>query len=222
LVPGLVVLFDFVGVEAVGTATIALLAIGLNGARAYDRDGLVDRPAAGWLALTSAPTALLFGWLVAGRLDADVFVSLLGVLLILLAVLVAFGRTIPQSAPDGEPGRGALLGGGLVVGAVSGTFAVGAGLLTVPLMMRVRHLQAHRAAATTAAAGIAGSLAATIGHTLASNVVWAKLPPLLLGALVGSTLGARMAGRLSAREVTNLLVAGLITAAIPLLFKAVG
>ncbi len=220
LVPGLVVLFDFAGVEAVGTSALALAVIGLNGARVYDRDGLVDRPAAASIALTAAPMALLFAWLVADRLDGDLFLVLLGLLLLALAVLVIVGRA--RGAPESvrEARRAPLVIGGTVIGAVAGTFAVGAGLLTVPLMTRVRGLQPHRAAATTAAAGVAGSVAGSVGHSLAGNPVWSKVPAVLFGALLGSSAGARLAGRLSPAAITNLLVAGLIAAAVPLLVEA--
>ena len=51
LIPGMVLLFGFEGVEAVGTGAVALAVIGATGAAAYDKQGLVARPVAGWFAL---------------------------------------------------------------------------------------------------------------------------------------------------------------------------
>ena len=59
LIPGLVLLFDLDGAEAVGTGAITLLAIGASGAWAYDREGLVDRRGAAWFSITSVPIAML-------------------------------------------------------------------------------------------------------------------------------------------------------------------
>ena len=218
LIPGLVLLFDFEGVEAVGTGTVTLLAIGITGAINYDRVRLVHRHAAGWFAMGSVPAALLCAWFVADRIDADLFTSALGFVLIALAIFVVLA---PHSTADdeeiSEPRRGRLALGGLGVGVLSGTFAVGGGLLTVPHLTSVQKLRPHRAAATTSATAMMASLAGATGHTIAGNVVWSRAALLVAGAIVGSTLGARLAGRLPARAVLIGLAAGLIVAGASLL-----
>ena len=222
LIPGLILLFDLQGAEAVGTGTIALAAIGVTGALAYDREGLVARPVAGWFALGSVPAALLTAWFVAARIDSDVFVSVLGFLVLGLAVFVVV--TPPVVDPIGEPGVAArplpLTMGGAIVGVTSGTFAVGGGLLTVPIISRVQRLGPHRAAATTASTAMASSLAASLGHTLSGNVVWSKAVVLVVGSFVGASAGARVAGGLRPRTVLVLLAAGLVAAGVPLLVEA--
>ncbi|MEO0494140.1 MAG: sulfite exporter TauE/SafE family protein [Actinomycetota bacterium] len=220
LIPGLVLLFDLDGVEAVGTGAVTLAAIGVGGARTYDRAGLVDRRAAGWFAAGSVPAALFFAAIVADRIDADLFVDLLGVLLLLLAVFVL---VMPTSFPDAEPPDDRSLRllpiAGVGVGFLGGTFAVGGGLVTLPVLARLRRLEPHRAAATTAATAMLGSLASSTGHAIAGNVEWATALALAIGALAGSTFGARRAGRLPPRAVLLLVAAGLLATGIPLLLR---
>ncbi|MEM8705609.1 MAG: sulfite exporter TauE/SafE family protein [Actinomycetota bacterium] len=220
LIPGLVLLFDLEGVEAVGTGAVTLAAIGLGGARTYDRAGLVDRSAAFWFAVGSVPSALFFSAVVADRIDGEVFVDLLGALLLALAVFVVAMPTTPDD--QGPPSRRSLQAmpaGGVVVGFLGGTFAVGGGLVTLPFVGRLRRLTPHRAAATTSATAMLSSLASSTGHTIAGNVAWSNASVLVIGALIGSTLGARHAGRLPARLVLALVAAGLIVTGVAVLLR---
>lgn len=224
MVPGLLLLFDLEGAEAVGTGAVALMIVGFGGAVAYDRRGLVHREVAGWFAVGAVPAAMATGWLLAKRIDTQVFTGALGVLLAALAIFVLSGRFRAEGGADGSPmapRRGALAAWGLTIGATSGTFAVGGGLVTVPLLARLQGLAPHRASATTTATAMASSAAASVGHTVAGNVVWGHAAVLVLGAFVGSTLGARLAGRLAERTILVLLAGGLSAAAVPLLVDAV-
>ncbi len=223
LIPALVVIFDIDGVQAVGTGAVALAVIGLTGARNYDRSGLVNRPVAGWFSLASIPMAIGCGWLLANRIDSEVFVGVLGVLLLVLGVLVLLAPAVrePVGAPGVPPRRIALLVGGAGVGAMSGTFSVGGGLVTVPYISRIQHLGPHRAAATTAMASMASSSAAALGHSIAGNVLWDDAAILVVGAFLGASVGSRQAGRLAPRAVLGLLSAGLIVAAVPLIVRSI-
>ena len=150
LIPGLVLLFDLDGAAAVGTGSVTLLVIGASGAVAYDRRGLVDRRAAVWFASGSLPVALLCGLVVASRIDRDAFADLLGILLLGLAVFVVCMPTqhrVHDVPPDAVPRP--LPPAGAFVGFLSGTFAVGGGLVSLPILARIRGLEPHRAAATT-------------------------------------------------------------------------
>jgi uncharacterized membrane protein YfcA len=221
MIPGLVLLFDLQGANAVGTGAVALMVIGLTGARSFDRSGLVVRPVAGWFALGSVPVALLAAWLLANRINAGAFNGILGALLVALGALVAIGPSLDQADGGEIPARpGPLSASGALVGLTSGTFAVGGGLITVPLLSRLQNLAPHRAAATTTATAMAASAAASIGHTVAGNVDWAKAGVLSLGAVTGALLGAQVAGRLSQRTVSVLLAVGLFSAGVPLLVEA--
>ncbi len=223
LIPGLALLFGLQGAEAVGTGVITLACLHAGGALAYDRQGLVVRRVAAWWALGAAPVALLSGWLLTNRFDSDLLLTLIGLLMMALALFVvtgsmaANGRT-PSSGPGNalRPRVGPLLAGAVGVGFLNGTFAVGGGLITVPYLATVQRLPAHQAAATTAAAGTVASSSAGVGHGLAGNIVWSYAPLLMIGAVIGSTLGARLAVRLSPRTVMALLSAGLVMAGAPL------
>ena len=220
LIPGLVLLFDLDGVEAVGTGALTLAAIGIGGARTYDRAGLVDRPAAGRFVIGSIPAAFLCGTFLAGRIDSEVLVDLLGVLLVILAVFVVTMPTDYDTSGGARPGSLTMMPvGGVVVGFLGGTFAIGGGLVTLPFVGRLRRLAPHRAAATTAATAMASSIASSAGHSIAGNVRWGHVLVLVPSALIGSTLGATHAGRLHPRTVLALVAGGLLTAGVPLLLR---
>lgn len=220
LIPGLVLLFDLDGVEAVGTGALTLAAIGIGGARTYDRAGLVDRPAAGRFVLGSIPAAFLCGTFLAGRIDSDVLIDLLGALLLILAVFVVTMPTEYHTSGSIHPNAlTAMPAGGVIVGVLGGTFAIGGGLVTLPFLGRLRRLAPHRAAATTAATAMASSLASSAGHSIAGNVVWNHVLVLVPSALVGSTIGATYAGRLHPRAVLALVAGGLVAAGVPLLLR---
>lgn len=222
MIPALILLFDLDGAEAVGTGAVALTTIGLSGAIAYDRKGMVERSAAGWFALGSVPVALLCAWQLANRIDGGAYNLLLGLLLIGLAALVIFG---PRPTEDGQAALPArperLMPAGALLGAMSGTFAVGAGLITIPVLSRLQRLSAHRATATTSATAACGGLAGSLGHTIAGNVRWTYALALAVGAFLGSRIAAtKVHHRLSANTLLGLVAVGLIAAAIPLLINA--
>lgn len=221
MIPGLVLLFDLQGATAVGTGAVALMVIGLTGAASYSRSGLVAWPVAAWFAAGSVPLALLSAWLLANRIDADAFIGILGALLLVLAVVVITGRHRHRAGgPELEPRPDRLVPAGAVVGITSGTFAVGGGLVTVPLLERVQHMVAHRATATTSATAWASSLAGSVGHSIAGNVEWDTAGVLAGAAMVGSLAGARVAGRLAPGAVRALVAVGLVAAGVPLVVDA--
>ena len=225
LIPGLALVFGLDGAEAVGTGVVTLACLHAAGALAYDRRGMVVRPVAAWWALGAGPVALLSGWLLTNRLESDVLLTIIGLLMIALAVFVV-ARPVGRDGSAGSSAGGTgsteprvlpLLVGASGVGFLNGVFAVGGGLVTVPYLARVQRLSAHRAAATTAAAGTVASSAAAAGHALAGNIVWSHAPLLMLGAVIGSSTGARMALKLPPRTVMGLLSAGLVVAGAPLI-----
>ncbi len=221
MIPALVLLFDLEGATAVGTGAVALMVIGLTGAVSYSRSGLVAWPVAGRFALGAVPTALLAAWLLANRIDAEAFVGILGVLLLLLAVAVLATRTRPADVVERPAASRRLVLSGALIGLTSGTFAVGGGLVTVPLLERLQRMRTHRATATTSATAMASSFAGSTGHTIAGNVRWAEAGVLMVAAMTGSVAGARLAGRLAPATVRALVATGLIGAGVPLLLDAI-
>jgi len=227
LIPALALVFGLDGPQAVGTGAATLALIHVSGALTYDRRGLVARPVAGWFAVGSVPVALLTGWLLTNRFESEFLLAVIGALLVMLALFVVVRPLLfdrPKlgtgSAVSIPPRIGRLVAGGVGVGFLSGTFAVGGGLVTVPYLAQVQKLTAHRAAATTAAAATAASFASAIGHSAAGNVVWTHTPLLVLGAIAGASAGARWAGRLSEGTVLGLLSLGLVVAGLPLMIGA--
>ena len=113
-------------------------------------------------------------------------VDLLGLLLLALAGFVVFLPTRYDASE--EPGPSSLRWmplGGVGVGVLSGTFAIGGGLVTLPFVARPPP-HPHRAAATTSATAMMSSMASSLGHTVAGNVVLCAGPHLT--ALGGAAL----------------------------------
>ena len=209
------------GRSSLNTIQAALMVIGFTGAVSYTRAGMVAWPVAGWFAAGAIPLALLSAWLLANRIDADAFIGILGVLLLVLAVVVITGRHQHRAAgPERPPHPQKLVPAGVLVGVTSGTFAVGGGLVTVPILERVQRMVPHRATATTSATAWASSLAGTVGHSIAGNVEWDTAGVVAAAAIVGSMTGARVAGRLAPATVRALVAVGLVAAGVPLVVDA--
>jgi uncharacterized membrane protein YfcA len=138
-------------------------------------------------------------------------------------VLAVFVVMMPTTFEEkGEPdlrSLRALPAGGVLVGFLGGTFAVGGGLITLPFLSRLRRLDPHRAAATTAATAMLSSLASSSGHAIVGNVRWSHAAVLVVGAAIGSTFGASRAGRLRPRTVLVLVACGLVATGVPLLLR---
>lgn len=115
----------------------------------------------------------------------------------------------PQREPEGGTLRGApvaceqtfpvardlLIGFG--VGAFSGAFGVGGGIILVPVLVLLLHMQQKHAQATSL---VMVSLAATAGfvtYAFAGFVAWIPAAFILAGGLVGSWLGSSVVKRTS-------------------------
>lgn len=222
MVAALVLLFDLSGAEAVGTSVLTILFVQLSGAINYNRAGMVDRPVAKWFIVGSVPTAFVSAAVVANRIPERAFDLIIGALLLGLAifVIVSKPREGDESAPL-APRIPHLVSTGTVVGALGGSFGVGAGLMTVPAIRSLQQVTTHRAAATTTAIGAASGAASGLGHILAGNPKWSYVPFVIAGAIAGGRIGSSSAGRLSQTSVSMLLAIGLIAAGAPLLLRGV-
>jgi uncharacterized membrane protein YfcA len=91
--------------------------------------------------------------------------------------------------------RDLLIGFG--VGAFSGAFGVGGGIILVPVLVLLLHMQQKRAQATSL---VMVALAATAGfltYAAADFVAWIPAAFILMGGLVGSWLGSSLVKRTS-------------------------
>lgn len=171
---------------AVGTSLATIIPTSIVSARSHGRKGAVD-PAL----LKSWGPAILLGTLIgtglAAFLDGRVLTGVFGVVALIVALNMGFGRRdrhLARALPR-EPARAAL---GATVGMFSALMGIGGGTLSVPLLTLFNY-PIHRAVGTAAAIGliiaIPGSLGYVIGGWQASG-----LPPYSLGhvSLIGFAL----------------------------------
>lgn len=93
---------------------------------------------------------------------------------------------------------GAFLGVGVLVGAMSGLFGIGGGVLMVPAIMYIWHREPKIAVATSLAVIIPGAIAGVARHHFTYGVVdWRIAAGLAVGTIVGSyVIGAPLANYL--------------------------
>ncbi len=193
IVPVLVSVFGRAPEEAVGTTALAVMLISIAATASYLPSKRVDTRKALLVAAPGIPAAAVGSWLLAEVASGPWFAIALGVGFLLLAALIlaqARPFTVPRRA---VPGAGLAMGGSLV-GVVTGAFAAGGGLLTVPLLMRWGALPIQRATATTALAILPSAAAAAaiqvwLGHVPARGLAVAT------AAALGAYAGAAWSGR---------------------------
>jgi hypothetical protein len=81
---------------------------------------------------------------------------------------------------------------GLGAGAVSGLFGVGGGILIVPGLILVMHMEQRLAHGTSLAAVLPISVASLVGYLADGKVDWAVALPLSAGAVAGALVGTKL------------------------------
>lgn len=232
MVPGLLLLFDLLGLfpasatlVALGTSLSVIVFTSLSAARAQIRAGKVLWPvivawtpwlvigglAASWIAV-SLPTALLRG-------------LISGFLFLVAWIMLANWTPNPSRQLPGTLGS-ALLGGG--AGVISGLAGIGGGNVIVPTLL-FHNVPIHNATATSSTLGVPVALAASIGYALqgpitASQVGFVYLPAalaLLIAAVVFAPLGVRTAHRIDAQRLKRYFGLLLIIVASRMLYTAI-
>lgn len=85
---------------------------------------------------------------------------------------------------------------GLAGGFLSGLFGVGGGIIMVPLLMWLAHLDQRRASATSLAAILPASIAGSIGYLVGGQVDWLAALFVAIGSIAGSWIGTMLLRRL--------------------------
>lgn len=91
--------------------------------------------------------------------------------------------------------RDLLIGFG--VGAFSGAFGVGGGIILVPVLVLLFHMQQKNAQATSLVMVAFAAIAGFVTYAVADFVAWMPALFILLGGLIGSLLGSRVVKRTS-------------------------
>ena len=222
LVPVLLVAYHFSPAEAVGTSLSLVFLNALSGSVAYLRQRRVDL-ALGWRFAAATLPGAIGGAYVTRSLSSRSFGQAFGVVLIVVAVFLFFGRTAAPSARadsrrlvDSSGGthhyqvdvwKGVVVS--LLVGVISSIFGIGGGIIHVPFLIVVLGLPVHVATATS---HFVLSISAFVGAATFLALGHVDLPTFGLmgaGVLMGAQVGARMSIGTSAAVIRRVLAGSL-------------
>jgi len=219
MVPALLMIFPEIGITgdhmvhmAIGTSLAAIVFASISSVYIHHTHGGVM-----WkLFAKVAPGVVLgavLGSAIAHYLPGDILKRIFGILEIMIALYMAFGR--PPAPSRQLPGLVPLGGIGLGVGSIAAIMGMGGGAMTTPFFLWC-NVAARNAIATSAAVGLPTAIAGSIGYVLTG---WHQsgLPdwslgyvylPALLGIVIFSTIfapvGAKLAHRLPAKTLKRI------------------
>lgn len=204
-----------------GTSLFVIVPTSVRGAFAYHRAGLVEWRAV-WPVGAASVVAAVLGARLALALPPELLKMLFGVLLVFSGARMGLRRPLPVDAVPREPrlSLAVTVVTGLAIGIFSVLLGVGGGIVAIPLLIHLIHLEVRKVAATsigiiaiTAAAGAASYMWSgreapglppfSVGYVHVSAGVL-----MFLGAVASVRWGAVLNQRLKPRTLT-LLFAGL-------------
>ncbi|MGY6270375.1 sulfite exporter TauE/SafE family protein [Achromobacter denitrificans] len=193
---------------AVATSTCVMIVNSIAATRRHQRAGNILRAYVWPLAAFIAAGALL-GALAAtrasGGLVRGAFIAYLGVTI--LDCLLRQGFMARDDARPRPLGQGAMVGGGVVIGAVAAFLGVGGSVMTVPLLRR-RGLPMSKAAAMANPLTLPVAVVGTLAYMAAASTLPKPLAPWIVGYVdllafaalaLGSLAGIRLAAPLIPR-----------------------
>jgi uncharacterized protein len=188
------------------TSLLVIFPTAVRGTFSYSKHGMIA-----WELVVPVALAAVVGGFIGARIaihtPAELLKSLFGVLLIASALQLAFRRA---REPGGKLRTNifATTFTGLAVGMLSGMMGVGGGVLALPLLMNLLHVDLRRAAATSLAIVAAAALSSMTTYVL-SGLNNPDLPagslgyvhvyaaiPILIGSVLAVPFGTRANQRL--------------------------
>jgi uncharacterized membrane protein YfcA len=169
----------------------------------------------------------LLGAIASFHISAKLFDALLAVLLIAVAVDMAWnaerrmaGR-VEQDRVTSIKGMSyrAAVALGFVVGIFGSLFGLGGGIVLVPSFLYFSELPAHAISATSHFAILLTSPIGLAVHAIQHDIVANDILPLVLGGLLGGPIGARLSLRLRSPQLLIVVAIALVTAAVTLVWR---
>jgi uncharacterized membrane protein YfcA len=202
--------------EAHGTSLAFVTVTALVAAALYFRQGNVDVPLAGWLAL-GAVLGVLLGAALARRMTARRLRQAFGILILATAVRILVH--VPAHAGPPSPWPAALnVLLGLAVGALGGLLGVGGGTILVPILVLGEGYPQHVAQGVSLLMILPTGIVGAWSHARHGHVLRALLPGLMAGGALGALLGAFLANRIEAAALSRLFALFLLPVAAQMIF----
>lgn len=236
IVPVLIILFESLGYGstashvAIATSLATIILTSARSVMAHNKRGAVD-----WTIIRTWGPWIMFGavlgQLLAGAMSAEALKLFFGVMALVLAAQLFFGRPSWKLAED-MPGGAARAGLGSGIGILSALMGIGGGTFGVSLMTLCGRA-IHQAVATAAGFGIAIGLPSAL---TALYTGWGQpgLPPFSLGyvnlaafALISTftvlmaPVGAKLAHSLDARRLKRLFALLLAIVALRMIWTSI-
>ena len=213
IVPVLLLAFKLEPAAVAATSLFVILFNSITGSFFSARQRRIDWKA-GLVASVGSVPAAIAGTLVVGRMDAEVFRLVIGVVLVFSAFMLAMQRRIRKDAAGllkGGERRSRTLRNGATFcyrvnmpllgafGALKGFFAgltgIAGGSLLGPFLILVMGIPVTVATATTLFSIVFTSASGTLSNVFGGRIVFEYAIPMALGVVLGALLGARLAGR---------------------------
>jgi uncharacterized protein len=196
---------------AIGTSAVAVAASAAINLAGHARAGTVRWPCAVVFALSGIAGAV--GGAHIGKLvDGGRLLALFGALMIVIGLLMLRPRKT-EGDPNVRLGRTSmsrllplLIGGGLVVGALSGFFGIGGGFLIVPGLIGATAMPLIDAIGSSLMSVTAFGLTTATSYAVSGLVDWRIAGLFVLGGLAGALLGIPLARRLARHKRTLSMV----------------
>jgi uncharacterized protein len=226
LVPILRLFLGFSPAYAAGTSLVLIVANSASGAFTYLLQRRVHLKIGLLIAAGGLPGSLL-GAIASFHISAKLFDALLAVLLIAVAVDMAWnaerrmaGR-VEQDRVTSIKGMSyrAAVALGFVVGIFGSLFGLGGGIVLVPSFLYFSELPAHAISATSHFAILLTSPVGLAVHAIQHDIIANDILPLVLGGLLGGPIGARLSLRLRSPQLLVVVAIALVTAAVTLVWR---
>jgi uncharacterized membrane protein YfcA len=214
--------------EEPATVTAVSLAVvffnAYSGTIAYMKMGRINYRAGVLFTLAGLPGAVL-GTLLVHELPRWLFDPTFGTLLVAIgSVLVWNPLGTTEESLDSNPPiseRGMFLGalGSSYIGVISSLLGIGGGIIHVPFLVRVLHMPAHSATATSHFVLTFMALTATVSHVClgAFKDGLSTTMYLAVGVMMGAPIGAALSSKLHGSIIVRLLALALCLVGLRLL-----
>ncbi|RDI56018.1 sulfite exporter TauE/SafE family protein [Nocardia mexicana] len=219
---GLFALTGLSPAEVAGTAIVTHIATGVLATAAYTRSGqlreLETRRTAVILAVTAVigtPLGVLLNTFVSQR----VFGVVLGVLVTVVAALVAYREHRACASARAHPAALLVVALGLAVAVASGIVGIGGPMLTVPLLVALG-VPVLESLASAQAQSVTIATVGTLGYIAHGVIDWPLAALVGIPELAGVLLGWRIAHALPTRSLKYALIITLLALAPYLAFCA--